>query len=78
MAVQSDDEDDTKNGATLLVPTNSAFDVSNTVYTAAGIVRNSQLSNPFQVRWNRLFHHSTNHVPLFHLSWAGRRSALAI
>jgi hypothetical protein len=29
MAVQSDDEDDTKNGATLLVPTNSAFDVSN-------------------------------------------------
>jgi hypothetical protein len=28
MAVQSDDEDDTKNGATLLVPTNSAFDVS--------------------------------------------------
>jgi hypothetical protein len=29
MAVQSDDEDDTKNGATLLVPTNSAFDVRN-------------------------------------------------
>jgi hypothetical protein len=46
MAVQSDDEDDTKNGATLLVPTNSAFDVSNIHIPAAGIARNSQVINP--------------------------------
>jgi hypothetical protein len=29
MTAKSDDDDDTKNGATLLVPTNAAFDVSN-------------------------------------------------
>jgi uncharacterized surface protein with fasciclin (FAS1) repeats len=31
MNAKSDDDDDTKNGATLLVPTNAAFDVSNLI-----------------------------------------------